>query len=778
MTAVCPYLSAMSKYFVKMVLLLAWLIFSGCDAPVPPLIERSGGGKQNAEAWPLSVDHAARRAELDRGPLVSEMESAIYEQFLNAIWDDFNRTVGQWQSFRSIHMPSLSFGTWGISRELEHHIQQSVMNDASKFHWGDDQWKVWLDELESNNIRLEQMQWRHVGFDPSQKNRPVSRVRFEFHARRSEPHRRWILRGLLGVAWIPPVGQGAFPEVSRVEVLDAELLQREGLPPFEHVVAADISPADQDLVLEPNLQAVDLNADGLSELMVSRINRVFWNSGQGKFRTGSMVEFPIEHFHQGVLADFNGDGLLDFLAVSTEGLGLYAGDGKGAFSEAPMRQALFGDALKNPFVLTAGDIDGDGDLDVWLGQYKVPYQNGQMPTPFYDANDGHPSFLLRNDGLGRFTDITSGSGLEAKRFRRTYSGSLVDLDQDRDLDLLVVSDFAGADVYLNQGDGTFEDVTAPWLGVSQGFGMAHAFGDWNEDGYLDFLMIGMHSSAAQRMQTLGIRLTQDPNEVSMKEAMSFGNRVFYGAPDGFSQQGGFSPVHQTGWSWGVASLDFDLDGDEDIYIVNGHISGARTHDYEAEFWREDLFMGDSQDDPALNDYIESKQLRYQQSGASYGGYERNRFFLNLDGREWVEVAYLFGLSMGEDCRNVVSADLDGNGLPDLAVTTFELWPDEKQVLHLFPNFYQSEHEWVGVNLLQDKEFPPLMGAQLKIETNRRVHTHHIVSGDGYRTQSPYQYVLGLRDSEHVQTMVVEWPNGQSVAVDRVKVNEYNVVGTK
>jgi len=127
---------------------------------------------------------------------------------------------------------------------------------------------------------------------------------------------------------------------------------------------------------------------------------------------------------------------------------------------------------------------------------------------------------------------------------------------------------------------------------------------------------------------------------------------------------------------------------------------------------------------------------------------------------------------------VVSADLDGNGLPDLAVTTFELWPDEKQVLHLFPNFYQSEHEWVGVNLLHDKEFPPLMGAQLKIETNRRVHTHHIVSGDGYRTQSPYQYVLGLRDSEHVQTMVVEWPNGQSVAVDRVKVNEYNVVGTK
>ena len=56
--------------------------------------------------------------------------------------------------------------------------------------------------------------------------------------------------------------------------------------------------------------------------------------------------------------------------------------------------------------ITAGDVDGDRDLDLWVTQYKPGYRQGQMPTPYYDANDGEPSFLLLNDGRGHFTDAT------------------------------------------------------------------------------------------------------------------------------------------------------------------------------------------------------------------------------------------------------------------------------------------------------------------------------------------------------------------------------------
>ena len=63
--------------------------------------------------------------------------------------------------------------------------------------------------------------------------------------------------------------------------------------------------------------------------------------------------------------------------------------------------------------ITGGDIDGDGDLDAWFGQYKIPYENGQMGQPYYDANDGYPAALLLNDGTGHFTDVTESAGLAA-----------------------------------------------------------------------------------------------------------------------------------------------------------------------------------------------------------------------------------------------------------------------------------------------------------------------------------------------------------------------------
>src|SRR5437867_6237436 len=149
-------------------------------------------------------------------------------------------------------------------------------------------------------------------------------------------------------------------------------------------------------------------------------------------------------------------------------------------------------------VLSCGDIDHDGDLDVFLGQYKVPYQGGQMPTPYYDANDGFPSFLLVNDGRGNFEERTAAAGLAAKRFRRTYSCSFADLDDDGDLDLLVVSDFAGTDVYYNDGQGHFTDVTKTVLDEAHTFGMAHAFGDFDHDGHADIFVIGMNSFSANR----------------------------------------------------------------------------------------------------------------------------------------------------------------------------------------------------------------------------------------------------------------------------------------
>ena len=82
-----------------------------------------------------------------------------------------------------------------------------------------------------------------------------------------------------------------------------------------------------------------------------------------------------------------------------------------------------------------------------------------MPAPIYDANDGFPGYLLLNDGSGNLVTYRGGRA-RAKRYRRSYSASFVDLDDDRDLDLAVISDFSGVDLFLNDGSGKFTDVTA------------------------------------------------------------------------------------------------------------------------------------------------------------------------------------------------------------------------------------------------------------------------------------------------------------------------------
>src|SRR5262249_53462454 len=146
----------------------------------------------------------------------------------------------------------------------------------------------------------------------------------------------------------------------------------------------------------------------------------------------------------------------------------------------------------------------DGDLDVFLGQYKNPTIGQILHPHYYNANDGYPAFLLRNDGHGIFSDATVSAGLEKNRWRRTFSASFADLDNHGNLDLAVVSDFAGLDLYRNDGQGHFTDVTRDWVAEPHAFGMGHALADFNADGRLDLLIIGMNSPTADRLEGLGL----------------------------------------------------------------------------------------------------------------------------------------------------------------------------------------------------------------------------------------------------------------------------------
>ena len=172
-------------------------------------------------------------------------------------------------------------------------------------------------------------------------------------------------------------------------------------------------------------------------------NRIYRNLGEGRFKAETLCPKFSETVFNVTLEDLSGDGVVDVVACGHDGIYLVEGQSDGRCSKVrPDSLGRHQKKVLDPMVMTTGDIDSDGDADLWLSQYKLPYVKGQMPTPIYNANDGFPGYLLLNDGTGRLTDATAAAGLVAKRHRRSYSASFADIDNDRDLDLVVVSDFA------------------------------------------------------------------------------------------------------------------------------------------------------------------------------------------------------------------------------------------------------------------------------------------------------------------------------------------------
>lgn len=714
----------------------------------------------------------AARRNLDQTVWAQELLAEKHEAVVIRLWDELRRETNALAVFERFPFGELRWGTWSEPALLEHGIARRTLGSphAPLSH------PAFLQHLAARHgegLRLEQSEWRLARFAPHADGTADSTFEVTLHAANSNPAARSILRGELHIRWRQPADGTAEPYPERIDATGLEWLSRAGERPFQHRQAADLTPDSMDAnAWGLHLQLYDLDGDGLSEIVLARRNLVYWNKGRGSFDPKPLFARPLPSVDAAVIADFNGDGSADFLAADSDGLALFAGDVQGRFPNAPQRSQFAREPLANPFVLTAGDIDADGDLDLWLAQYKVPYQKGQMPTPYYDANDGYPAYLLVNDGRGTFQDRTEAAGLAAKRFRRTYSSSFADLDEDHDLDLVVVSDFAGADIYRNDGRGRFTEARG-LLDEPHGFGMAHTFGDYDANGRIDMLMIGMNSYAAQRLEALGLGRPEFPEHQRWRAAMAFGNRLFFGAGAAYRQTPLGGQIARTGWSWGATSGDFDNDGDQDVYIVNGHISGETARDYEAQFWRHDLYTGTSAEDPVLALHFGAMQTQHLGVGESHGGFEKNRLFLNQGGQGFVEAGHLMGLALEEDSRCAVSDDLDGDGRLDLLATTFQTRPRLRQALHLFPNFTQQTGHWIGVRLRESRPgFSPL-GAKVILTTATSRQIRVIVAGDSYRSQHAPNAHFGLGTATNIQTLEILWPNGHRQTLPNPAIDQYH-----
>lgn len=340
----------------------------------------------------------------------------------------------------------------------------------------------------------------------------------------------------------------------------------------------------------PGVSVVDIDADGYDDLYLAvrqGRNMLLHNGGDGTFtERAAQYGLDVEHHTAAALfADFDNDGDPDVFLGRTLAPSRYLVNESGRF----VPRDLGADVL--PFLvasISAADYDRDGLLDVyfstyaarmvldavsaaprgapWDGALLADFLPADRARALYDLSrdrsgrlihdaPGPPNVLLRNLGNGRFAPTVAG-------WRNTLQATWADYDRDGDPDLYLANDFAANNLLRNDG-GTLVDVTAASGAADLGFGMGASWADYDGDGRQDLYVTNMHSSAGRR-----ITAAAGPAGAAFAP-LARGSSLLRNSRAGFVRVAD-SPVEDGGWGWGGQFLDFDNDGDLDIYAPSGY----------------------------------------------------------------------------------------------------------------------------------------------------------------------------------------------------------------
>ncbi|GAL80718.1 hypothetical protein JCM19274_1344 [Algibacter lectus] len=261
-----------------------------------------------------------------------------------------------------------------------------------------------------------------------------------------------------------------------------------------------------------------------------------------------------------VSADFDNNGFTDVLLGREDGLTIYYNtDGK--FTAKKIDTPI--NEKSTPAGLTVGDIDKDGDLDIFMATYlKKELMEGQ--TIFEDYTYGSTSELLLNTGNENFVSITKEAGLDY--VHNTFQGVLVDIDNDSWLDLVVVHDTGEARTYRNNGDLTYTMKPNP-LTKKFAYPMGGlAVGDYNNDGLVDFMF-----------SNTGSTLPRAIAKGDIKDASLFNEKWILFKNEGnfkFTDTAEETKIADYEFSWGCTFADMNNDGLQDLMVAENYVDFA------------------------------------------------------------------------------------------------------------------------------------------------------------------------------------------------------------
>ena len=543
----------------------------------------------------------------------------------------------------------------------------------------------------------------------------------------------------------PPITATGFVDSGPVPFQD--VTKAAGLSGWKHVMGN----ADKRLIIDTNgsgVGLIDYDNDGWLDIYM--VNGSTFKAMDGKEETPHAALFHNNHdgtftdvaakagvtndrWGFGVaIADYDNDGWSDILVTNWGKNRLYHNNHDGTFTDVAEKAGV---TLGNWSAgATWGDYDGDGRLDLFISGYvhfdrdNLPYEHTRAtgfsycefrgePVMCGPKNlEGEPDHLFHNNGDGTFTDVSAKAGV-ADSANKYYGLTpvFVDVNDDGRPDLVVANDSTLSYLYLNRGDGTFEDAS-----FGTGFGlnedgrevaaMGVAVGDYLNNGRLDFAISDFSDESKLLFRNQG---KGGFNEVSMRSGIGKISIPFLGWGDGF--------------------LDYDNDGWLDLMFVNGHI------------------------------YPAADRLDW---GTSYA--QRSLLFHNEHNGNFSEIPPVKGTALAEiiSGRGAAFGDLFNDGKIDVVASQMDGPPV------LLKNINPDHHHWVELKLIGAKGPRDAIGATVYLTADGIRQRQDVMSGGSYVSTNDQRPHFGLGDATDAGAAEIHWPSGAKEtiklpAVDRI-----------
>ena len=508
----------------------------------------------------------------------------------------------------------------------------------------------------------------------------------------------------------------------------------------------------------------DIDDDGYDDLYVCQPaglpNRLYRNRGDGTFEdiTESSGVGILENTACALFADFDNDGRQDLIVVRTDGPMLFVNQGGGKFRQRP-DAFHFAQPPQGTFTgAAAADYDRDGWLDIYFCLYLYYQGTDQYkyPSPYYDAENGPPNFMMRNQRDGTFRDVTVETGLNQNNTRYSFCCGWSDYNRDGWPDLYVVNDFGRKNLYRNNGDGTFTDVAAQ-AGVDDvGAGMGVCWFDYDNDGAEDLYVADMWSAAGSRISAQEVFQKDAPEKVrALYRKHARGNSLFRSTGDGFHDASASAGVEMGRWAWSCDAWDFDHDGFPDLYIANGMVSGPSRDDLNSFFWRQ-VVANSPVEAKSSHDYEQGWNALNEliRSDRTWSGYERNVFYANNRDGTFSDVSGAVGMDFLEDGRAFALADFDHNGRLEVFLKN-----RNGPQLRLLQNVMNDLAPAIAFRLRGGRSNRDAIGAAITVESGSGRQTRMLQAGSGFLSQHSKEVFFGLGDAKGPVRASIRWPSG-------------------